>query len=118
MDALPQCVWVARADLTFYYWNQRAVDYIGVQPTVAVPIERLFEFVHPDDLPTLKVEWELSTANHHTAEVQVRLRRHADGGYRWFLMRGVPQLDESESLAGGFLGATPSDRKIKASAEP
>ena len=30
MDALPQCVWVARADLTFYYWNKRAVDYIGV----------------------------------------------------------------------------------------
>ena len=88
MDALPQCVWVARADLTFYYWNQRAVDYIGIQATMAVPAERLFEFVHPDDLPTLKAEWELATANQHSAEIQVRLRRHTDGEYRWFLMRG------------------------------
>src|SRR6202795_1284447 len=109
MDALPQCVWVARADLTFYYWNQRAFDYIGVQPTVAVPIERLFEFVHPDDLPTLKVEWELATANRHTAEVQVRLRRHGDGGYRWFLMRGVPQLDESGNVTGWIVAATDID---------
>ena len=31
IDALPQCVWVARADLSFYYWNRRAVDYIGIQ---------------------------------------------------------------------------------------
>jgi PAS domain S-box-containing protein len=114
MDALPQCVWVARADLTFYYWNQRAVDYIGVQPTVAVPIERLFEFVHPDDLPTLKVEWELSTANRHTAEVQVRLRRHGDGGYRWFLMRGVPQLDESENVVGWILAGTDIDTEHQA----
>jgi len=106
MDALPQCVWVARADLTFYYWNQRAVDYIGMQATVAVPPDRLFEFVHPDDLPTLKAEWELSTANQHSSEVKVRFQRHSDGEYRWFLMRGVPHLDESGKLSGWIVAAT------------
>ncbi len=106
MDALPQSVWIARADLTFYYWNQRAVDFIGMQATVAVPPERLFEFVHPDDLPTLKAEWELSTANQHSAEVKVRLRRHSDGEYRWFLMRGVPHHDESGKLSGWIVAAT------------
>jgi PAS domain S-box-containing protein len=109
MDALPQSVWVARADLTFYYWNQRAVDYIGIQASMAISAERLFEFVHPDDLPALKVEWELATANQHSAEIQVRLRRHTDGEYRWFLMRGVPQLDESEKLTGWIVAATDID---------
>ena len=109
MDALPQCVWVARADLTFYYWNQRAVDYIGIQASMAVSAERLFEFVHPDDLPKLKAEWELATANQHSAEIQVRLRRHADGEYRWFLMRAVPQLDESENVTGWIVAATDID---------
>jgi PAS domain S-box-containing protein len=109
MDALPQCVWVARADLTFYYWNQRAVDYIGIQASMAISAERLFEFVHPDDLPALKVEWELATANQHSAEIQVRLRRHTDGEYRWFLMRGVPQLDESENVTGWIVAATDID---------
>src|SRR5260370_2068519 len=65
MDALPQSVWVARADQTFYYWNQRAVDYIGIQATMAVPLGPLFALVRPDALPTLKAEWELSNPNQH-----------------------------------------------------
>jgi PAS domain S-box-containing protein len=109
MDALPQCVWVARADQTFYYWNKRAVDYIGMPPTVAVGAERLFEFVHPDDLETIKSEWQLATSLQHSAEVQVRLRRHSDGAYRWFLMRGVPQQDESGKLTGWIVAATDID---------
>jgi PAS domain S-box-containing protein len=114
MDALPQSVWVARADLTFYYWNQRAVDYIGIQATMAVPAERLFEFVHPDDLPALRADWERSTANQHSAEVQVRLRRHTDGEYRWFLMRTVPQLEESGNVAGWIVAATDIDTEHQA----
>jgi PAS domain S-box-containing protein len=114
MDALPQCVWVARADLTFYYWNRRAVDYIGIQATMAMPAERLFEFVHPDDLPAVKEEWERATANRHPAEVQARLRRHADGEYRWFQMRGVPQLDESENVVGWIVAGTDIDTEHQA----
>ncbi|HWJ41753.1 MAG TPA: ATP-binding protein, partial [Candidatus Limnocylindrales bacterium] len=114
MDALPQCVWVARADLTFYYWNERAVDYIGMQATMAVPAERLFEFVHTDDLPMLKAEWELATGNQRPAEVKVRLRRHSDGEYRWFLMRAVPQLDESGKLSGWIVAATDIDTEHQA----
>ncbi len=114
MDALPQCVWVARADQTFYYWNQRAVDYIGIEATMAVEVERLFEFVHADDLPTLKAEWELGTANQRSAEIKARLRRHSDGEYRWFLMRAVPQLDESEKLTGWIVAATDIDTEHEA----
>jgi PAS domain S-box-containing protein len=114
MDALPQCVWVARADLTFYYWNLRAVEYIGIPASVTVSAERLFEFVHPDDLPALKSEWEQCTAEQRSAEVQVRLRRHSDGAYRWFLMRGVPQCDESGKLTGWIVAATDIDTEHQA----
>jgi len=109
MDALPQCVWVARPDLTFYYWNQRAVDYIGIEASMAISAEHLFQFVHPEDLSALKTEWELATASQHSAEIQVRLRRHTDGEYRWFLMRGVPQLDEAGSVTGWIVAATDID---------
>ncbi len=109
MDALPQCVWVARADLTFYYWNKRAVDYIGIPASVAVSADQLFEFVHPDDRDMIRSEWELCTANRRAAEVRVRLRRHADGAYRWFLMRGVPQHDESGKVTGWVVAATDID---------
>ena len=114
MDALPQCVWVARSDLTFYYWNKRAVDYIGMPASVAVSAERLFEFVHPDDLATIRSEWQLATSLQRSAEVQVRLRRHADGAYRWFLMRGVPQHDEAGKVTGWIVAATDIDTEHQA----
>jgi PAS domain S-box-containing protein len=114
MDALPQCVWVARSDLTFYYWNKRAVDYIGMPASVAVSADRLFEFAHPDDLATIRSEWELATNQQRSVEVQVRLRRHADGAYRWFLMRGVPQLDESGKTTGWIVAATDIDTEHQA----
>jgi len=114
MDALPQCVWVARADLTFYYWNKRAVDYIGMPASVAVSAERLFEFVHPDDLATINSEWQVATGLQRPAEVQVRLRRQADGAYRWFLMRGVPQHDEAGKVTGWIVAATDIDTEHQA----
>jgi PAS domain S-box-containing protein len=114
MDALPQCVWVARSDLTFYYWNKRAVDYIGLPASVAVSAERLFEFVHPDDVATIRSEWELATNQQRSVEVQVRLRRHADGAYRWFQMRGVPQQDESGKTTGWIVAATDIDTEHQA----
>ena len=114
MGALPQCVWVARADLTFYYWNKRAVDYIGVPASVAVSAERLFEFVHPDDLATINSEWQVATGLQRPAEVQVRLRRQADGAYRWFLMRGVPQHDEAGKVTGWIVAATDIDTEHQA----
>jgi PAS domain S-box-containing protein len=114
MDALPQCVWVARADLTFYYWNKRAVDYIGMPASVAVSAERLFEFVHPDDLATINSEWQVATGLQRPAEVQVRLRRQADGAYRWFLLRGVPQHDEAGKVTGWIVAATDIDTEHQA----
>ena len=114
MDALPQCVWVARSDLTFYYWNKRAVDYIGMPASVAVSAERLFEFVHPDDVAAIRSEWQLATNLQRPVEVQVRLRRHADGAYRWFLMRGVPQHDESGKVTGWIVAATDIDTEHQA----
>ena len=109
VDALPQSVWVARSDLTFYYWNKRAVDYTGLSAAVAINAERLFEFVHPEDLEVIRSEWQISTNLQRSAEVKVRLRRHSDGAYRWFLMRGVPQHEEAGKLTGWILAATDID---------
>jgi PAS domain S-box-containing protein len=114
MDALPQCVWVARADQTFYYWNQRAAEYIGLQASVAVGADRLFEFVHADDIEMTKTEWRLATSLQRSSEVRIRLRRHSDGAYRWFLLRGVPQRDESGKVTGWIVAATDIDGEHQA----
>ena len=96
MDALPQCVWVARSDLTFYYWNKRAVDYIGLPASVAVSAERLFEFVHPDDLATIRSEWQ---AGHQPATLG-----RGPGSPAAPCRRRVPMVPDARSSAARRIG--------------
>src|ERR1700730_12180813 len=98
MDALPQCVWIAASDLLFYYSNRRAIEYIGVPVREPMPFGRLLEFVHPEDRTPAQAEWEMATGSERTAEVQARLRHDSDGEFRWFLVRGVPERDESDKV--------------------
>jgi signal transduction histidine kinase/CheY-like chemotaxis protein len=42
------------------------------------------------------------------------LRRDSDGAYRWFLMRGVPQLEESGKVTGWIVAATDIDAEHQA----
>ena len=114
MDALPQCVWVAGSDLLFYYSNRRAVEYIGVPVREPVPFTGLLEFVHPEDRTQAQAEWEMATGSERTAEVQTRLRRDSDGEFRWFLIRGVPERDESDQVTRWIVSATDIDTEHEA----
>jgi PAS domain S-box-containing protein len=114
MDALPQCVWVAGSDLLFYYSNRRAVEYIGMPVREPVPFSRLLEFVHPEDRTQAQSEWEVATGSERTVEVQVRLKRDSDGEFRWFLIRGVPERDESDNVTRWIVSATDIDTEHEA----
>jgi PAS domain S-box-containing protein len=54
--------------------------------------------VHPDDLERHLAKWKASDASGKPFEDEVRLRRAADGEYRWFLVRAVPALDDAGNL--------------------
>jgi PAS domain S-box-containing protein len=114
MDALPQCVWVAGSDLFFYYSNKRAVEYIGMPVREPVPFSRLLEFVHPEDRTQAQSEWEVATGSERTVEVQVRLKRDSDGEFRWFLIRGVPERDDSDNVTRWIVSATDIDTEHEA----
>ncbi len=108
MDALPQCVWAARSDLEFYYWNKRAAEYSGEPGDQPVAHSRLLAQVHPDDQALAAAEWEAATKSERDSTCQVRLRRQRDGAFAWFLVRIVP-LRESERLTGWIVAATDID---------
>jgi PAS domain S-box-containing protein len=108
MDALPQCVWAARSDKKFYYWNKQATEYSGEPGNEPVSFELLLEQVHPEDRDLAAAEWEAATATETDATCQVRLKRHSDGAFAWFLMRIVP-LRESGKLTGWIVAATDID---------
>lgn len=99
-ESVPQIVWVTRADGWTYYLNQQWTDYSGLTLEESVGQGWTKPF-HPDDLPWAWESWQRAKAAHDTYSTECRLRR-ADGVYRWWLVRGVPQVDASGNILKWF----------------
>ena len=106
MDAIPQCVWVARPNGAINYNNQRSIDYAGVAAGPA-----MFEHIlHPEEREAAMGEWRAAREQQRPFESKIRLRR-ADGEYLWHLWRGEPELNEADELTGWIMTATDIDRE-------
>jgi hypothetical protein len=92
VEALPQIVWTARADGAVDFYNQRWLDYVGLAPGDGRAADWA-RIIHPDDLAHLRACIAHALARGETWELEFRLRRGVDGGYRWHLGRGVPERD-------------------------
>jgi len=57
--------------------------------------------IHPDDLTSVVERWTHSLTTGAPYQVEFRLRR-ADGEYRWYLGRALPQLDEAGKVVQWF----------------
>ena len=110
LDAVPGFVWSTAPDGSVDFLNQRWSEYTGM------PLEEARDFgwtsaVHPDDAVALATYWQGLLEAGQPGEYEARLRRH-DGAYRWFLIRAVPQRDESGRLVRWYGANTDiEDRK-------
>lgn len=95
-EALPQIVWTSNPDGSADYFNQRGLDYIG-----ASGIENIREVmrsaIHPEDLKPAMELWQKALQRKKVFETNYRLRRY-DQKYHWFLVRGIPQLDDNGNV--------------------
>jgi PAS domain S-box-containing protein len=71
--------------------NRQVLDYFG-KTVDQLKGWTTSEAVHPDDLPSVISAWRHSVETVSPYYVDHRLRR-ADGVYRWFRARGLPQVD-------------------------
>ena len=90
-ENVPLLCWTARADGHTDWYNQRWYDYTGATP------EQMegwgWQAVHdPDTLPEVLERWRASLASGEPFEMVFPLRG-ADGVFRPFLTRAVPQKD-------------------------
>ncbi|MCX6283520.1 MAG: PAS domain S-box protein, partial [Bacteroidetes bacterium] len=99
-EAMPQIVWMTRADGWNIYFNQQWVDYTGqsLEESYGHGWNKPF---HPDDQKRAWDAWQNAVNNRATYSLECRLRR-ADGVYKWWLIRGVPQLDEHGAVIKWF----------------
>jgi PAS domain S-box-containing protein len=100
-EAQPDQIWTALPNGELDYVNQRALDYF------ATPFSELIasgwtEVVHPEDLGRMLDRWQIALATGEPYENELRLRRAADGAYRWHLTRAIPMTDRSGAVVKWF----------------
>lgn len=112
IETIPTMAWTTQPDGTSDFVNQRWLEYTGIslEGTSGAGWKMAF---HPADVASQAEKWRESLATGKPFENEARLRRAADGEYRWFLHRGVPLRDERGEVVKWFGTATDiGDRKL------
>ena len=99
-EAMPQIVWITRADGWNIYFNQQWMDYTGLSLEESCGHGWNKPF-HPDDQQRAWDAWKDATTNNGTYSLECRLRRF-DGEYKWWLIRGVPVKDAMGTILKWF----------------
>ena len=99
-ESMPQIVWTTRADGWNNYFNHQWVDYTGLtlEESYGHGWNKPF---HPEDQQRAWDAWQNAVTNLAAYSLECRLRRF-DGVYRWWLIRGVPDLDEKGKIIKWF----------------
>jgi len=114
-EAMPQMVWITSPDGKNIYFNHRWVDYTGLTLKESHGDGWNKPF-HPDDQQVAWDAWQQATENKGLYSLECRLRR-ADGVYKWWLVRGVPVLDEHGAVLKWFGTCTDIDEVKKSEEE-
>lgn len=99
-EAMPQIVWITRADGWNIYFNQQWVDYTGLslEDSYGHGWNKPF---HPDDQQRAWDAWQEAVNHLDIYALECRLRRF-DGEYRWWLVRGVPVMGQDGKVGKWF----------------
>jgi PAS domain S-box-containing protein len=90
-QAVPNHVWMAKADGTLDWFNEPVYAYSGMARG-SLDGNGWTAMVHGDDLAGAAAQWAAALASGTIYESEFRLRR-ADGAWRWHLARAVPIKD-------------------------
>ena len=99
-EAIPVQIWTARPDGSLDYVSQCVADYFGTSVEQVLG-EGWQNVIHPEDLMSVVQRWTHALTNGTPYQVEFRLRA-ADGAYRWYLGRALPQLDDHGQVVQWF----------------
>jgi two-component system sensor histidine kinase/response regulator len=107
-DSVPQIVWTAPPDGNIDYFNRRFHEYTGLTN------EEVREWgwkaaIHADDLARCTELWNHAVETGEVYEQELRMRRGADGAYRWHLSRAQPMRDLEGHIIQWFGASTDID---------
>jgi len=116
VDSIPAFVMIWTADHQLEFVNRRLLEYTGkaAEELTRWPTSDLVrELVHPDDVANLLAARQptLETGQQQSLEYRVR---EADGAYRWFHGRRLPQRDAQGRIVRWFALLTDIEERKQA----
>jgi PAS domain S-box-containing protein len=111
-NLIPQLAWMANADGSVFWSNDRWYEYTGISPQSA-QAGKWTELLHPDHLARVLVSSQQSWNTGDPWEDTFPMRGN-DGEYRWFLARAVPIRDSSGTVVRWFGTNTDISNQIAA----
>ena len=113
IETMPTMTFIARSDGYCTFVNRGWVEFTGltVEQTAGSGWQGA---VHPDDLSRVVNKWRAALASGKPLEHEIRVRRVADGAYRWFLMRAAPLRDKRGKILKWCGAATDIDDRQRA----
>jgi len=97
IETIPALAWTSLADGSNDFSNQRLLEYMGISLEQMQGAGWTTRF-HPEDIGEHLDKWRSALATGEPFENEARVRRAADGEYRWFLIRGLPLRDERGNI--------------------
>ena len=93
VETIPAMTFTTLSDGSCTFVNKRWTEYTGlsVEQSSGTGWQGA---VHAEDLARYSENWRISVATGQLFEDEARFRHAADGGYRWFLVRGLPLRDQ------------------------
>jgi PAS domain S-box-containing protein len=96
IETIPALAWTSMPDGSNDFVNRRWLEYTGIS---LEQMQGLWTSpFHPEDIDRHLDKWRSALATGETFENEARVRRTADGEYRWFLIRSLPLRDESGNI--------------------
>jgi len=107
-ETLPQLIWITRPDGSAEYFNPRWYEYTGQTPEQASHHGWL-QAIHPDDVAATREAIQQALTTRHFYRAEFRLRRAADGTYRWFISQGIALRNATGAITHWFGSSTDID---------
>src|SRR5258705_5148011 len=111
IETIPAMAWAVNPDGSDMRVNKRWREYAGIW-TDEMHVGLILSVIHRDDRSRHAAICSKSLETGEAFENEIRIRRAADGEYRWFVAHGVPLLDSDGTVIKWLAYATDiEDRK-------
>lgn len=100
-DNIPVIVWTTRPDGSADYFNKLWYEYTGLtfEESKGAGSQQV---LHPDDFDSTVKAWADAIKNKTNFQFEYRIKRAADGQFRWHIGKGEPFKDETGNVVAWF----------------